>query len=155
MNGITELRVTDDVVLITFHNLAGNSTAIAHVLDRFAKAKLNIDMISQSAPQGGDFSLSFTAMGKDLQDILVLSGEVKKEHPQIKMMVSSGHSKILLYGEEMKELYGVASSVFTVLGGIDAEILMITTSETEISLLLMQHDVDEAETALKKAFQIA
>ena len=154
MNGITDLRITEDVVLITFHNLVGNSTVIAHVLDRFAKAKLNIDMISQTAPQGGDFSLSFTARGEDLQDILVLSGEIKKEHPQIQMMVNSGHSKILLYGDEMKNMYGVASHVFSVLGDIDAEVLMITTSETEISLLLMQHDVDKAEEALRSAFQI-
>lgn len=73
---------------------------------------------------------------------------------ELKPMVSNGNCKIELYGEEMRERYGVASAAIAAVAGTDAELTLISTGEVEISLLVPQSSCDEAVRALEEAFGV-
>ena len=70
-------------------------------------------------------------------------------------MVSTGNVKIALYGEEMPSKVGVAAEAFALLSEADIDILLITTSEVDISLVVRSAQSDRAYEILKKAYQNA
>ena len=53
----------------------------------------------------------------------------------------------------MKGHPGVAAKVFAAAASVGCDIRMITTSETDISLLVVKPDVDATVNAIKKAFE--
>lgn len=74
-----------------------------------------------------------------------------KEHPPL---VSGGYCKINLFGEEMVTSCGVAARALSALAGAGVEIVLITTSDLDISLLIHQQDEDAALEALRTAFEL-
>ena len=54
---ITKISYANDVTLITLSALPSGK-AVSQVLTAFAASGINVDMISQTAPQGGSMRLS-------------------------------------------------------------------------------------------------
>ena len=50
MNGVSRISLLEDVSLVTFHQIPSDLIFLSEVLEEFSDAKINIDMISQSAP---------------------------------------------------------------------------------------------------------
>ena len=69
-------------------------------------------------------------------------------------LISVGYSKLNLFGEEMVTSCGVAARALAALAGANIEIVLITTSDLDISLLIRQQDEDAALEALHKAFEV-
>ena len=69
-------------------------------------------------------------------------------------LVSGGYSKINLFGEDMVTSCGVAARALAALAKVNAEVVLITTSDLDISLLIHQEDEDVALNALNKAFEL-
>ena len=64
-NGISKITYAHDIPLVTLSALPCDSKAIANVLTAMSNAEVNVDMISQTAPQGGHRAerMGFTADG--------------------------------------------------------------------------------------------
>lgn len=135
MNGVSKLSVCEDIALVTFNRIGADLKFISAVFTDFSKEGVVIDMISQSAPTGDLVNVSFTVAGADLVKVLALTNRYKAQYPNIKPLVSSGNSKLQLFGEEMREMNGVAAKAISTVAEIGASVLMITTSEVDISLL--------------------
>lgn len=154
MNGVSKITVTEDEALITFTKLPADHKVIAEILNRFAQEKINIDMISQTAPQSEYISFSFTVQGEFLVPVLELIQKFTESYPTLKPFVSSGNCKIQLYGEEMRTLHGVAARAMEAVASVNADIIIITTSEIDISFLTTNACLDEAVAALEATFQV-
>lgn len=113
-----------------------------------------MDMISQTAPQGGKIGLSFTFDDNDVSQVLVLSSELREKYSDLTPFITGSNSKILIYGEGMREQPGVSAAAFGALAEAGINIIMVTTSEIEISLLVSKPDTLKAVEVLKKAFDI-
>lgn len=153
MNGVSKITVTEDVALVTFRRVPNDLGVLASIFTQLAGAKVNLDMISQTAPQGHRIDISFTLHSSQLIEVLGLATRFQAAH-ELKPMVSNGNCKIELYGEEMRERYGVASAAIAAVAGTDAELTLISTGEVEISLLVPQSSCDEAVRALEEAFGV-
>lgn len=154
MNGVSKITVTEDVTLVTFHKVSADLPLIAEIFSDFAKAGVNIDMISQTAPQGHFIDLSFSFCADDLIKVLELVGKFRETHAQLKPMVSNGNCKIQLYGEEMRAMCGVTALAISSIAKTKAELTLITTSEVDISLLVTSAHSDEAIHALERTFSV-
>ncbi len=154
MHGVTRLKVTEDVSLIHFSSIPDDMKVIADIFSRFAEAGVNIDMISQSASKGSTVNLSFTAPSEDIVKLLATINRFREEYPLLDPMVSNGNCKIQLFGEEMRQMSGVAAHVFKTTAGVEDMIFLITTSEVDISLLVDSHGVEETVKALEKEFGV-
>ena len=86
--------------------------------------------------------------------VLELIQKFTESYPTIKPLVSSGNCKIQLYGEEMRTLHGVAARAIEAVASVNADIVIITTSEIDISVLTTNACLDEAVAALEAAFQV-
>lgn len=152
MQTIETINVQEDVTLISLNNSPADIRIVADVFQKIAAAGVDVDMISQF-PQGGTHSgLSFTVRDEDFGAILPLVTQLRTQTPGITVSVSSGNCKISVYGMAMQGTPGVAAKVFAAAAEVQADIRMITTSETDISLLVVKADVDNAVRAIERAF---
>lgn len=154
MNGVSKISVSDDIALVTFNRIGADLKFISSVFGDFAGQGINIDMISQSAPTGDRVDISFTISGDDLVKVLALVNKYKADYPDVKPLVSNGNSKVQLFGEEMREMEGVAGKAIAAAAAADAHVLMITTSEVDISLLLSAYNLDQTISLLEQQFGI-
>ena len=95
---------------------------------------------------------SFTVGDDDFGKILEIVTELRHLNPELKINVSSGNCKISLFGESMRGKPGVAAKVFAAAASVNSDIRMITTSETDISILVVKVDVENAVSAINKVF---
>ena len=90
--------------------------------------------------------------GDDLGKILELSAKIRDLYPDVKLSVSNGNCKISVFGEAMKGQPGVAAKVFAAAAKANTDIIMITTSEVDISMLVPQSDLTATLESIKGAF---
>ena len=69
-------------------------------------------------------------------------------------LISVGYSKLNLFGEDMVTSCGVAARALNALAMAGIEVLLITTSDLDISLLVHAENEDAAYEALKKAYEL-
>lgn len=152
--GVSKISCSEDVALFTVNSAPWNTGYIAAVFSRLSEKKIVVDMISQTAPFGSFVNLCFTTPNEDVSDVLQLIGSIPEKDPATRSFISTGNAKISLFGEEMRNSYGVASLVFDVLAEKKIPIFLITTSETDISVLVSGSDWQDAKSALLQQFQI-
>ncbi len=154
MKTITRLDVTNDVALVTLGKVPSGPEAIDRIFSALTRAEINVDMISQTPLTGPYVSLSFTASGNDIGKIMEITARIRETYPTVKPLVSSNNVKLSLFGETMPAHHGVAAGVFHVLAGCGAEILLITTSLVDISVLVSDAAAEDCIAALKKAYEL-
>lgn len=151
---VTNLWIDDDVTLITVERMPNGITSIARVLGALAEEGINVDMISHVPQQKETISLSFSIAGKDFAKTLQVLGRFQKILGDDATQVNAGNIKLTVHGDAMRDIPGVAAKAFAVLAQNDIEVVVITTSEIEISFLIDQKDGDRAVDALREAFEL-
>ena len=92
-------------------------------------------MISQTPPKSDMFSFGFTFSDDDIPTLLTVLPRITAVHG-ITPCVNSGNVKIVIKSEEMVDQAGFAAKVFKACENICADVMLITTSVDEISLLV-------------------
>ena len=146
----SKITVTEDVPLIFLHDYPADIKLVADIFKKIADAGIDVDMISQASPNGQHASLSFTVFDDDFGKILGIVADLRNHYPELKIGVSSGNCKISVYNEDMKGTPGVAAAVFDAVSAANTDIRMITTSEVDISILVVKADVEAAVAAIHK-----
>ncbi len=146
------ITVTENVSAVSFNNVPLNRTIMEDTLTAVAKAGINVDMISMSAPTSEIFSFAFTVADEDMPRLLGVINKLKEES-RLVPMINSGNRKIVLKTQEMQTQAGFAAKVFSMLNRIDAMVLLITTGVDEISVLIRDADADAAEKEFRRYFE--
>lgn len=153
-NGISKITYAHDITLITLSSLPYESKSVAGVLTAMSDVQVNVDMISQTAPQGGAIRLSFSLPDNALATALSVLGKIRSENPEVKPEILPGNCKIALYDENMPNSPGIAAKVFSLLADAGIQIILVTTSEVDISLLVSDHDLPDALSIMEAAFGV-
>ena len=155
MYGVSKINIETDLMMISVQDVAFRGNSLSRYLDIFAETGVVVDMISQSAPHGTSMDFSFTASSSDLPLVMkAISAANLDKDAKASPLISVGYSKLNLFGEEMVTSCGVAARALAALAGAGIEIVLITTSDLDISLLIRQQDEDTALDALHKAFEV-
>ena len=155
MYGVSKINIETDLMMISVQDVAFRGNSLSRYLDIFAETGVVVDMISQSAPHGTSMDFSFTASNSDLPLVMkAISAANLDKDAKASPLISVGYSKLNLFGEEMVTSCGVAARALAALAGAGIEIVLITTSDLDISLLIRQQDEDTALDALHKAFEV-
>ena len=155
MYGVSKINIETDLMMISVQDVAFRGNSLSRYLDIFAETGVVVDMISQSAPHGTTIDFSFTASSSDLPLVMkAISAANLDKDAKASPLISVGYSKLNLFGEEMVTSCGVAARALAALAGVGIEIVLITTSDLDISLLIRQQDEDTALDALHKAFEV-
>ncbi len=151
MSNIT-ISIKQNISLFVLDNVPADIGFISLIFDKLSDEKVNIDMISQTPPRSKQTSLAFTCDDTDLAAALGCLNSVKEECPALMTSVSSSNSKITVMSEEMKNGHGFASKIFAAVSRASGDVRLITTSETEISLLVPCLDEKQCESEIKACF---
>jgi len=152
MKVISQVYFTENISVISFETAPANIGFLASLFDMVAKAGINVDMISQTAPKGLNNSISFTVIDTRVADILQIVRNLEGKYKTVKPLVSIGNVKISLYGEEMPSKVGVAADAFNRLNEKGIDIILITTSDVDISMVVQSSHADLAYETLKNAY---
>lgn len=147
MHGVSKITSAENIMLVSFEKAA--PAFMVKTLDTLADTGVVVDMISQTAPAGGGIGFCFTA-SYGYFDTAITAMRGSKPAP----MISGGYCKINLFGEEMVEGVGVAARALAALDAGNVEIVLITTSDLDISLLVRREDEDVALELLRTAYEM-
>ncbi len=136
-----KLDVTENVSAVSFNNVPLDRTIMEDTLKIVAGAGINVDMISMTAPTSEIFSFGFTVNDEDIPKLLGIVKELR-DKDCVAPMINSGNRKIVIKTDKMTNSVGFAARVFEILNRLSAMILMITTGEDEISVLIRNADAD-------------
>ncbi len=124
----------------------------AEIFSKLADKNINVDMIVQNVGKDSKANLTFTVPQTELE----LTKEVLKEYEQNSESIEYDDSiaKVSVVGVGMKSHSGVAASAFKTLAAENINILMISTSEIKISMVINEKYGELAVRALHKAYQL-
>lgn len=155
MYGVSKISIAPNLMMISVQDAAFKGGSLAHYLQIFADTGVVVDMISQSAPHGTSIDFSFTASASDLPLVMkAITAANLDSEAKASPLISVGYSKLNLFGEDMVTSCGVAARALSALAEAGIEVLLITTSDLDISLLVRAENEDAACEALQKAFEL-
>lgn len=144
------ITTRENITLVRISNIPASVGFVGDVFENIALLNIDVDMIAVAVTQTMRTELSFTVNDEKL--IKTVSYISKLQNGSIKPVVNSGNCIISIYDENMDNCPGVAASVFKCIADANAEIILVTTSETQISLLVSRADFENVFAAVKGVF---
>lgn len=151
---VTNIDVYYNISLITIDNLPDDIRLISDIFTSIAEENINIDMISKAPPYKGNVNISFSLPSEDLVKAITALNKYKDIVNELIIEVDAYNTKVSVFGEEMKNIPGVAAKLFTVFAEEGIEIKLVTTSEMDISYLVHEKDVDRVIASIKKTYSL-
>ena len=145
----------NDVARITLQNIEDTPGRAFTVFSMLAKKGINVDIILQSLGRDGKQDISFTVPESALENALEVLNENLSEIGAEKLLYDSNVSKVSAVGAGMSSNPGVAAAMFEALFASNINILMISTSEIKISVLVEKQDAEKAVRAIHEKFDLS
>jgi aspartate kinase len=139
--------------MITLLDLPNRPGIEGEILNRVSMADIDVDMIAESVTDTGK-NLTFSIERKDYKKTLKVMQELLTKESNAAIESASNVAKLSLAGIGMRSHAGVTYHMFKTLGEKDIHVRMITTSETKISIIIDEKDVEQAIAALHDEFEL-
>ena len=151
IRGISFSKNDAKVTLIGVKDKPGIAAAIFEPL---YKNSINVDMVVQNiSPNGKETDLTFTIKSENLNKTQKLLKKSKKISFR-KIIVDTKVSKVSIIGVGMVTTPGVTYRMFNALAKKNINIIVISTSEIKISVLVNRKDLNKAIISLHKEFNL-
>ena len=124
----------------------------AEIFGRLAEKNINVDMIIQNIGHDGKANLTFTVPENELELTKQVLADYQEKADEVNF--DRNIAKVSVVGVGMKSHSGVASTAFKALADRNINILMISTSEIKISMVVEEEKGEEAVRALHAAYQL-
>lgn len=150
---VTGLAYSRDEARITLANVENKPGVSAGIFGTLADQGINVDMIVQNVTEDGkQTDLTFTVSKGDLAGAMELVTNDPRMPKCEKVHADSGVAKISVIGVGMRSHAGVAADMFRTLAEKNINIIVISTSEIKISVLIDEAYIELALRALHTAY---
>jgi len=153
ISGVAHDRSEAKITVVGVPNLTGKA---AQIFQSLADAEINLDMIVQnvSAAVPGRTDISFTLPRADGETAMSTLLRVKDTVNYEQLLYDDSIGKVSVIGAGMRTNPGVAATFFTALANVGVNLLMISTSEIRVSVVVDEGSVDAAVAAAHAAFEL-
>ena len=151
---ISGIAFNRDEAKITVLGVPDRPGVAFHILGPVADANIEVDMIIQNQAVDGKTDFTFTVSRNDYQKAMDVLHNEKSDIGHHTLVGDAKVSKISVVGVGMRSHVGVASQMFKTLAEEGINIMMISTSEIKISVLIDEKYMELAVRALHKAFEL-
>lgn len=152
---VTGIAFNRDEAKLTILGVPDRPGIAYHILGPIADANIEVDMIIQNQSVDGKTDFTFTVQrGEYNKAMEVLRESMRAELGEVNLVGDSKVSKVSVVGVGMRSHVGIASLMFRTLSEEGINILMISTSEIKISVLIDEKYMELAVRALHKAFEL-
>ena len=150
---ISGIAFNRDEAKLTVLGVPDQPGVASRILGPVADANIEVDMIIQNQSVEGKTDFTFTVpRGEYTKAMAVLEGSVKAHIGAASIVGDTKVSKVSVVGVGMRSHVGIASQMFRTLSEEGINILMISTSEIKISVLIDEKYMELAVRSLHKAF---
>ena len=151
---ITGITSTKNDAKLTLLGVKDRPGVAASIFKPLYKNSINVDMVVQNiSANGQETDLTFTIKSENL----IKTKKLIKQNMKIrfkKLIIDKKVSKVSIIGVGMITTPGVTYRMFQTLANNGINILVISTSEIKISVLINNKNVKKAITALHKEFKL-
>ena len=152
ITGVTYTRDDAKVTLVGVKDKPGVASAIFKPLN---DQNIIVDMIVQNiSAETQKTDVTFTIKRDDLKKTETILGDLKSDIGYDKLSTDNKVSKISIVGAGMITYPGVAFKMFNALASKNINILVISTSEIKISVLIDDKNTELAVKTLHSAFEL-
>ena len=152
---IRGISFTKNDAKITLVGVKDRPGIAASIFEPLSKNNINVDMVVQNiSANGSETDITFTVKNEDLKKSVKT---LKKNNlfKYKKILVDDKVSKVSIIGVGMITTPGVTYRMFKSLSKKKINILVISTSEIKISVLIKRSNVKKAVAALHKEFNLS
>ena len=148
---VTGIATSDDDVAVTLGGISNKINILATLFERVANKKINIDMISQTAPVNDKVNISFTIPKEEVGECM----EILEDFAKVEQIsIDEDLTKFSIVGIGMKNTSGVTATVFKLFDENNIQVKMITTSEIRITCGIKQEDKMKAIEIVAEKFAL-
>ena len=153
LTGVAHDRSEAKITVVGIPDAPGEA---ARIFRAVADAEINIDMVLQNVSKLADnrTDITFTCPLEDGARAVKLLKGMQESGDWQNVLYDDQVGKVSLVGAGMKSHPGVTADFTEALRDANVNIELISTSEIRISVLIREHDVDKAVTALHDRFQL-
>jgi len=150
---ITGISYSKNDVRITLANMPDHPGLSATIFGALAAKEVNVDMIVQNISSNGKFiDITFTAGVDELERAKLAIESIKDEVKYSELKTDGNIAKISVIGVGMISHSGVAHTMFKTLAEKGINLLLISTSEIKISVLIAKEYGELAVRILHDAY---
>lgn len=149
---VSGIAYDKDQARVTVRNVPDRPGVAAAIFGPLSEGGVLVDMIIQNTSRDGVTDMTFTISRKDLKQTLALMDTVCKEIGAQEILYDTHVAKVSAIGVGMRNHSGVAARAFAALKAENINILMISTSEIKIGILIEEKYVELAVRILHDAF---
>lgn len=139
---------------LTIKGMPNKPGCVARVLRCISDAAIDVGMILQNAPSDKLVDFSFTVHREDFKEALLITRQVAKELGALEVVSDNTVAKLSLVGVGIRSHAGVAATLFSALSSQLIDIIMISTSEIKVSVVIHEADLPQAVKLLHKTFEL-
>ncbi len=156
LEGMEDLAIEDCLLdssqaLVTFTNLADTPGVAAEVFEEVGRAGLNVDMIVQSNPRGGQAEISFTVPAESRDKAIAVAEKIAAARGA--GVADVPHvAKLSITGVGIRSHAGVADRLFKPLADAGINVDLVSTSEVRLNVIVAAEHGEQSLTVLRKAF---
>jgi aspartate kinase len=150
---ITGISYSKNDVRITLAKMPDHPGLSAAIFGALASKEVNVDMIVQNISADGKFiDITFTAGKEELERAKLAIESIKDEVKYAELKIDDNIAKISVIGVGMISHSGVAHTMFKTLADKGINLLLISTSEIKISVLIAKEYGELAVRVLHDAY---
>lgn len=155
---VTGVAASQNDVKITLIDVDNVPGVAAKIFTPLAEAEINVDMIVQNISEDAkQTDVTFTVPKEDAKkavEVLEAAAKSEADLNYRKLISNDKVAKISVVGIGMKSHAGIAQTMFSTLASKGINILVITTSEIKISVLIDREYAELAVRALHAAYEL-
>ncbi len=152
---VTGIAYSRDDARILITGIANVPGMVAALFGPLADAGINVDMIVQNITEDGKATdITFTVPKTELERALAVVDGLKPVLKYRSVMDDKNVAKVSIVGVGMKSHAGVAQTMFKALAEKNINILVISTSEIKVSVIISSDYTELAVRALHAAFEM-
>jgi aspartate kinase len=151
---ISGIAFNRDEAQLTINGVSDTPGVAYRILGPISDANIEVDMILQNVSADGSTDFTFTVHRNDYENAMA---SLEKTADELKAREVRGNNRIVklsLVGVGMRSHAGIASRMFEILAKESINILMISTSEIKISVLVDEKYLELGVRALHEGFDL-
>ncbi len=150
---VTGIAYSKDEARVTLTNVENKPGVSASIFGPLADKGINVDMIVQNVTEDGKSTdLTFTVGKSDVQRAMDIVQKTPGMPKFDKVHTDAGVAKVSVIGVGMRSHAGVAAEMFKTLAEKNINIIVISTSEIKISVLIEEEYIELALRALHSIY---
>ena len=151
---VSAIAHTRDEAKLTVQGVPDVPGVASRILGPVGEASIEVDMIVQNVGADGLADFTFTVRRADYERAREIVESVQSDLEARAVTGDDRIAKVSAVGVGMRSHAGVATRMFDALAAKNINILMISTSEIKISVVVDEHSLEAAVNAMHEAFEL-